>query len=578
MKMAEGGVEESKDEENWEAASSTPSERNRGGSRDPEGSQAGQGQEDEASTRDQRRNDGHALTGVPEWDQAFAELLREHIPTSSKLLKVIHEGGVHNHESFVRILSPKEPALIPTVFGNEITMKYLDELIGLHLFAKFLIRIPKSMRDSNHRFDPSRFQASLWKQFQASNRRNVKTEAKEAITNKIADRIRTRQHTRENMEYILRSLSRGRHTSSETDQSEDDKSRTSRKTKKKKSEDTKKDTKAKSRTRDEPDPGSDPSSSSSESGSDSEGSIPTTVKVSKSTRSRRTSGSSHSTWTSSGTKKKQEQKAFMNRARSYGKNTLQRASHVKSTKQKNPPKLVKRQALTGDVKWDNKRSSFPDLRSRIEGHLLINGMAYMIDPKFIKIYRSKGTTKALESRIHEEITLEQFYHDRNFLYGLLMSIFRTGKAQRYVRQYAKNNDGIRTYDAIITEYGLGGNQDVLISKQEIIINTEFSKGYPGGLTEYLDDIESAYADLEWLGEPVSDRKRFDNLMRTLLIPDFNEWMISHCESNYKGLPKSFESSLAWLRAVDAKYDNKVSSKAKRNARTAQTTGSESGKL
>ena len=187
MKMASGGVEESKDKEHWDEASEAPSDWIGGGSRDPEGSQAGQVHEDEASTANRRSERGHAPTGVPDWDQAFAELLREHGSASSKLLKVIHEGGVHNYESFIRVLAPKEPALIPTVFGNETTIKYLDELIGLHLLAQFLIRSLKSMRDENHRFDPMRFQAPAWKEFQASNRRRVKTEAKDAITKKIAD-------------------------------------------------------------------------------------------------------------------------------------------------------------------------------------------------------------------------------------------------------------------------------------------------------------------------------------------------------------------------------------------------------
>jgi hypothetical protein len=110
-----------------------------------------------------------------------------------------------------------------------------------------------------------------------------------------------------------------------------------------------------------------------------------------------------------------------------------------------------------ELQWNNQRTSFPEIRERIEGHLFQCGMAYIIHPRFIKTYRLQGSHKALESVSDcSEISLEQFRYDRDVLYGMMKSVFRKGKARRYVRNHADRHDGIRAFDDIIKEYGLGG--------------------------------------------------------------------------------------------------------------------------
>ena len=81
----------------------------------------------------------------------------------------------------------------------------------------------------------------------------------------------------------------------------------------------------------------------------------------------------------------------------------------------------------------------------------------MIHSRFVRIYREKGSFAALASIASmDTISIDQFRHDRNVLYGMMQSVFRKGKARRYVRRHAPQSDSIRVFDDIIREYSLGG--------------------------------------------------------------------------------------------------------------------------
>ena len=57
-------------------------------------------------------------------------------------------------------------------------------------------------------------------------------------------------------------------------------------------------------------------------------------------------------------------------------------------------------------------------------------MAYIVQPKFIKEYREKGSEASIMALPgFMNMTLEQFYADREVLYGMMKSVVRQGKAK-----------------------------------------------------------------------------------------------------------------------------------------------------
>ena len=117
---------------------------------------------------------------------------------------------------------------------------------------------------------------------------------------------------------------------------------------------------------------------------------------------------------------------------------------------------------------------------------------------------------------------------------------------KHLRTYELTYDGIRVFDAIDEEFGLGGDKNVLIQHFETIINEKYHCDHPDGITVFVDHLENAFAELESLEEKYSDRKKFQFLTRNLLVVGLTDWMVGHCESHYSGKAKSFKKSCQWF--------------------------------
>ena len=109
-----------------------------------------------------------------------------------------------------------------------------------------------------------------------------------------------------------------------------------------------------------------------------------------------------------------------------------------------------------------------------------------------------------------------------------------------------------------------------IAQQETVINTPFSRTYPDGLAGYIHSVENTYVQLDYLGEKIEDRKRFNTLMRSLLIPGYTDWMVSHCKTNFKARFDSFAQSCRWLRSKHAQLENYNRDAARRKAKLVKT--------
>jgi hypothetical protein len=213
--------------------------------------------------------------------------------------------------------------------------------------------------------------------------------------------------------------------------------------------------------------------------------------------------------------------------------------------------ITKRPVISADLQWDNNRKSFPELKNRLEAHIIQAGMIYMIKPRFVKRYKLHGLKVLNFYKDTLEISKEQFKHDIDVMYGYLKSAFRSGLALKHLRTHNVTYDGILVYDLIDQEFGLGGDENVLIQHYEGIINEKYHRDHPDGITVFVDHLENAFAKLESLEEEYPDRKKFQFLTRNLLVVGLTDWMVGHCESHFSGKAKSFKKSCQWFRAKDA---------------------------
>lgn len=232
-------------------------------------------------------------------------------------------------------------------------------------------------------------------------------------------------------------------------------------------------------------------------------------------------------------------------------------------------KLQKRHPIGSDVRWDGKAHTFPEIKGRIEAHLLMNQCGYLFQRRFIRKYREKGTAAAIAALgPSDKVSEEQFRVDRSYLFGILKSVCRHGNALRFIEKHSKRSDGVRCWRDLCEEFGMGGDRMVLISKHENTVSRQFNDDYPGGLVQYLEDIQHAYAEMEMLKAPVPDWKKFQTLMSKILIKDKTEWAISHCQSQYYGKEKSFDQACKYLRGMYLRIDDSVRNESKRHARYA----------
>ena len=122
------------------------------------------------------------------------------------------------------------------------------------------------------------------------------------------------------------------------------------------------------------------------------------------------------------------------------------------------------------------------------------------------------------------VTEEQFIHDITWLFNALKQALGDGKGADIILLYAESFDGIAVYHTMINRYRYGGDMQTYKTKQETILSTNFSRGYPGGPLTYLDEWEKAAVRLAFVSkeEALSDdtkRSRFSQRFTILGYTD-----------------------------------------------------------
>jgi ribosomal protein L21E len=69
------------------------------------------------------------------------------------------------------------------------------------------------------------------------------------------------------------------------------------------------------------------------------------------------------------------------------------------------------------------------------------------------------------------------------------------KAKKHLNRNEKEHNGTAAWYGMLTEYDHGGDSDVLVEKYGNVINTRFHRNYPGGITGFVDECETALTKL-----------------------------------------------------------------------------------
>ena len=179
-----------------------------------------------------------------------------------------------------------------------------------------------------------------------------------------------------------------------------------------------------------------------------------------------------------------------------------------------------RTPLNYRVTWNGKRNKFEQFKNAISAHLLQTQTYYMCMPEFVKAYKTKGCG-CLNMFPHLGISEQQLAMDANSFFGALLGACNESNAAKKVLcNYSEELDGILAWQDLLNAYDNPQTKLLEEEKAEAVVQGVYTKAYPGGLSQFVDDYETAFATLA-LTDPAwaSDTNKKKRLMRNLYCED-----------------------------------------------------------
>ena len=165
------------------------------------------------------------------------------------------------------------------------------------------------------------------------------------------------------------------------------------------------------------------------------------------------------------------------------------------------PNLYYRKALPKDTKWSGTgEDSFEEFLVDLNAHISQQiHLIYIIQPAFITLWLQHGViyqVLGLVRRMNLSYSLnyiseEQFVYDLNWLFGALKQAIGTGRGSEIVLKYEASQDGIAVYHALFDKFYYVGDLKTFMTEMETILNTDLTRGYPGGPLKYPTNWETA---------------------------------------------------------------------------------------
>ena len=218
---------------------------------------------------------------------------------------------------------------------------------------------------------------------------------------------------------------------------------------------------------------------------------------------------------------------------------------------------VTRTTISSKVTWNGAKDTCKDFKNMIEGHLNQCGMAYAHDETFLKEYKIGGWIAARELAWQHDPTLteDQVHHDSLHLFGMLQSVCRKAiSAQCFFIQPSKKQDGFIAYNDILEWYLKGADTNMYINRLKASLNVAYSDRSSGGVINFLEKIQGAYADydhaIQQYGDGQfhldSDKERIIHVTSLFQHSDENKMVYEECRHAIRQ-GKSFADYICDLR-------------------------------
>ncbi len=95
------------------------------------------------------------------------------------------------------------------------------------------------------------------------------------------------------------------------------------------------------------------------------------------------------------------------------------------------------------------------------------------------------------------ISPSQFLCDIVWLFGAMRQSITT-RGKNIVQRYELDQDGIITWKCFIQTHRYGGDVDIYIAEQQVVLTVKYSTSYPGGMLQFLEDYEAAFMNIEYV--------------------------------------------------------------------------------
>ena len=229
-----------------------------------------------------------------------------------------------------------------------------------------------------------------------------------------------------------------------------------------------------------------------------------------------------------------------------------------------PVKVEHRRPLDSKVTWNGTRSTFAPFKELMEGHFLQNGGRHLVQTDFLQAYKDDGY-ECIATFPHLLITRSQLIADNAALYGAIKSACRLKVARKILLEYTAEQDGMLTWLRLLREYDNQGSTDVQTLEFDNILDRKFTRHYHGGLEQFAEDYDTAYAELSNLGEEHSDHAKRRRILQNLFTAD-NEGLVNYMQDNCP----TFDSVIKHLKATSIRRDHYSGTSSRRRAHNATT--------
>ena len=203
--------------------------------------------------------------------------------------------------------------------------------------------------------------------------------------------------------------------------------------------------------------------------------------------------------------------------------------------------------LPAKLQWDGTTHGFQEYKIAIEGFYTQQYSDYLFDKRFQRLYVKHGAAHVIDHPDlpkYIKITRPQLEEAKVHLFGAIkQTTKKSNTVKKFIYRHQDERDGILVWIELCNTQDNDGNTDVREAKLIRITNQRFSNNYPGGLMRYLDDMDDAYAGLDFLGNKFTSRQKMQNLLNNLSYSHTDGYLVNHCRDFFN----TFEECVSYLR-------------------------------